>query len=410
MKANINQPKNIDTSKHTGKKEFNMSQSNNKLVLAHKQALSNPKVLQALNETIPQTIKKYLTPERLTRVMLSAISRSPTLAQCTPMSVLKSVMESASLGLEPVGGTLGRAYLVPYRNNKNGGQHEAQLIIGYRGLIELARRSGQILSIEAHIIHSNDDYQIEYGLESKLKHKPTLSKDPGDMVAVYAVATLSDGSKQFEIMTKTQVDAIKDRSRAGRSGPWVSDYNEMARKTVVRRLCKYLPMTIDMAKALDIENRAETGESTGIIDIDIQDLDLDTPAPADHKKEVNNGKTSALADMLESQQTEKPAKQTIDMPPPKEDAPKKEEPQTLHQEWKTAVNQAIEKFGRDAVDAIHDKFSLPQNLGGKWEEKQKELSITIFKLTGDKLPIEEDIQQFIDFVHLTLEDKQLNAA
>lgn len=212
-------------------------------------------LLERSKPKFQDVIPKHLSADRLVRVAIAACSRTPKLLECTPMSVLNSVMQSAQLGLE-AGGPLGDAYLVPYGR-------DCQLIVGYRGLINLARRSGQIASIEAHVVHQQDRFVCRYGLEPVLEHEPHWGEEPGPMVAVYAVAKLKDGGTQAEVMTKAQIEAIRTRSRAQNGGPWTTDYDEMARKTVVRRLCKYLPLSVELATALDLDERAEFGGGTG---------------------------------------------------------------------------------------------------------------------------------------------------
>lgn len=207
---------------------------------------------------LPETVKRYLTPERLTKITLSAISRTPLLLQCTPESVLRAVMDAASLGLEPTGGVTGHAYLVPYRNGKTG-RYEAQLIVGYRGLIALARRSDTIQSIEAHLIYEGDTYEISFGLEPKLEHKPALKGERGKPIAAYCVAVFKDGTKQCEVMTIDEIEQVRSRSRSRDNGPWRTDYTEMCRKTVVRRAAKYWPLSVEMVTAMEMEDAAETG-------------------------------------------------------------------------------------------------------------------------------------------------------
>jgi len=221
-------------------------------------------LLEKSKSKFQDVIPKHLSADRLVRVAIVACSRTPKLLLCTPVSVLNSVMQAAQLGLEP-GGPLGDAYLVPYKDT-------CQLIVGYRGLISLARRSGKIESLEAHVVHSKDRFVCRYGLAPVLEHEPDWSENPGPPVAVYAVAKLKDGGTQSEVMTKAQIDAIRSRSRASGEGPWVSDYDEMARKTVVRRLCKYLPLSVEVADALDEDARAEFGPSTPVIEIPTDDV------------------------------------------------------------------------------------------------------------------------------------------
>ena len=207
-------------------------------------------LLEKSRASLATVLPRHLTPDKMMKLALVAASRNPVLLQCDQRTVLQSVMTAAQLGLDP-SGTLGSAYLVPYRNKKKG-TFECQLIPGYRGLIDLARRSGEIESIEAHVVYEHDTFDVEYGLEPKLTHKPHLSGEAGAVVLVYAVARLKGGARQTEVMTRAQVEAIRSRSRASIDGPWSTDYDEMARKTVVRRLCKYLPLSPELAEALSL--------------------------------------------------------------------------------------------------------------------------------------------------------------
>jgi len=241
-----------------------------------KALLTGQKFLAELQAVVPVHMK----PEKLVKIALVAASRNPLLLQCSQASILKSLMIAGQLGLEP-DGTLGSAYLVPYRNRKTG-QYEAQLIPGYRGLIDLARRSGQIRNISARVVYERDKFEVHFGTEDRIIHEPSWEEDPGKLKAVYAVAWFKDGSFQAEFMTRAQVDAIRARSMASGSGPWASDYDEMARKTVVRRLCKYLPLSPELAAAVALDNLAESGgDQKAVIDaigISFEGIDPDPEA------------------------------------------------------------------------------------------------------------------------------------
>src|SRR5574343_332893 len=174
-----------------------------------------------------QVLPQHMRPERLIKVALMAMNRQPLLLQCTQASLFQALLAAASLGLEP-DGVLGSAYLVPYRNNKTG-QYEAQLIPGYRGLIDLARRSGQIESIEAHVIREGDKFECGFGLYPTLTHTPVFPGtaeylDNKHIIGAYAVAKLKDGASQFEVMSRAEIDAIRNRSKAKDSGPWATVY------------------------------------------------------------------------------------------------------------------------------------------------------------------------------------------
>jgi len=206
---------------------------------------------------IAMALPKHMTPERMMRVCNTAISKTPALLDCEPRSLMGAIIQSSQLGLEP-DGVLGHAYLIPFNNRKTG-RVECQFIAGYKGLIELSRRSGQISTVYAHAVHANDEFRYTLGLDPTLIHKPT-SGEPGDLIAVYAVCHLRDGGKQFEVLQRREIDAIRSQSKAGNSGPWVTHYDEMAKKTALRRLCKLLPTSPELARAAALDELAEASQ------------------------------------------------------------------------------------------------------------------------------------------------------
>jgi recombination protein RecT len=222
---------------------------------------------------IEMALPRHLHVERLIRTALTSFSTTPGLLDCTPRSLLGAVIQCAQLGLEP--GTLGMAYLIPFKNTK-AGTTEVQFIPGYRGLLTLARRSGDISTIDAHCVYAGDAFSYKYGLDPKLDHTPTDKPERGVITHVYAVARLKDGGWQFGVMTKAEVDSHRDRySRAAKSGPWQTEYPEMAKKTVLRRLCKLLPASVELQTAVSLDERAELQLPQGLTDL----------APDDDKKE-----------------------------------------------------------------------------------------------------------------------------
>lgn len=205
---------------------------------------------------IAQVLPRHLTADRILKVTLAATSRTPKLLECSQTSILQSVMQAAQLGLEP-GGPLGHAYLVPFKR-------ECTLIVGYRGLIDLARRSGQIDSIEARVVYARDKFRISFGLTQVLEHEPSWEAEPGEIIGVYSIARIKSGLPQVEFMTIAQIEKIRRGSPTGNysDSPWANHYDEMARKTVVRRICKYLPLTVELATALEL-NEGETEVDAG---------------------------------------------------------------------------------------------------------------------------------------------------
>jgi recombination protein RecT len=216
--------------------------------------------VMAMTQQIQVALPQGLSAERFTRVIVTELRRNPRLAETQWISLAGSVMLAAQLGLEP--GPLGLAFLVPYKN-------ECTLQIGYKGYIELARRSGYIQSLSAHEVRASDEFEFEYGLEERLTHRPNFLDDSAP-IAYYAVARYKDGGHNMVVLSKRQVDSYRARSPAARGGqsPWDTDYDAMAKKTCVRRLVPYLPLTIETATALSFEDRTvrldtATGEIFG---------------------------------------------------------------------------------------------------------------------------------------------------
>lgn len=203
----------------------------------------------AVQPQIANALPNHLTAERFIRVALTAMSRNADLLVCDQRSVIGSLVQAAELGLE-VNTPLGHAYLIPYWNSKTK-RKEAQLQIGYRGFIALARRSGDISTIAAEVVYENDHFDIELGTNRGIKHKPNLNPaNRGTKIGVYATVQFKDGTIDFEYMTAEQVAAVQSRSKSGESGPWKTDEEEMWRKTPIRRLSKRLPLAIEDADLL----------------------------------------------------------------------------------------------------------------------------------------------------------------
>ncbi|MFD8546818.1 recombinase RecT [Streptomyces sp. NPDC059649] len=156
-------------------------------------------------------------------------------------------MTCAQLGLEP-GGALGEAYLLPFWN-KRVRAYEVQLVIGYQGMIRLFWQHPAAAGLAAHAVYENDEFEYEYGLDPVLRHKPARS-DRGRPTDYYAVAKMANGGSAFVVMSVEDVEAIRQRSKSRDSGPWSTDYDAMARKTVIRQLFKLLPKSPELARAV----------------------------------------------------------------------------------------------------------------------------------------------------------------
>ena len=203
---------------------------------------SEPPLADLIRKQTPAmaaALPKHLDADRLTRIALTEVRRNPKLGDCTSMSVLGALMQAAQLGLEP--GPLGHSYLVPYGR-------ECQFQVGYTGLIELARRSGLIETIVAREVREGDDFEYAYGDNEHIHHVPAL-RGRGDIIAVYATARFTSGARISAVMSVEDVEPVRARSKAARGGPWVTDWAAMAKKTAVKQLRPWLPLSPELADA-----------------------------------------------------------------------------------------------------------------------------------------------------------------
>ena len=206
-------------------------------------------MLDASWPRIAAVMPKHLSPERVYQVAISAYKTTPKLAECDPATVLSCLMQCTALGLEPsaIDG-LGRAYLIPRKNKA--GRMEATFLLGYKGMIDLARRSGELTDISARAVREGDFFEYQYGLDERLVHVPSAEPmDDRPITHVYCVAHFKDGGHYMDVMSRQEVDAVRKRSQASSNGPWVTDYEAMARKTVIRRAFPYLPVSVEAQRA-----------------------------------------------------------------------------------------------------------------------------------------------------------------
>jgi recombination protein RecT len=238
-------------------------------------------LLNQKKSEIAKMLPKTLSIDRLLKVAQIAATTTPALAKCDVPSLIGAIGQCAQLGLEP-NTVLGHAYLVPFNTKRKDGDgnerwvNSVQVIIGYKGLIELARRSGQIISIAAHEVCQNDKFNLVYGLNETLEHTPALG-ERGDVIGFYAVAKLKDGGHVFEFMSTHQINEIKEASQGYQQAkkwkkeathPWTVHFVEMGRKTVIRRLSKYLPLSIEFASAVALDAAAASGKEAQVESID----------------------------------------------------------------------------------------------------------------------------------------------
>lgn len=206
---------------------------------------------------IEKALPSVITPERFTRIVMSALSTNPKLAETTPQSFLGAMMTAAQLGVEP-NTPLGQAYLIPYFNGKARAM-ECQFQLGYKGMIDLAYRSGEVSTIQSQVVYQNDDFDYSFGLEPTLRHVPAKS-DRGEPTHVYAVWRTKDGTGYgFEVMSMDDVrEHAKKFSKSFGSGPWQTNFEEMAKKTVLKKALKYAPMKSDFVRGMAQDGTVHT--------------------------------------------------------------------------------------------------------------------------------------------------------
>ena len=239
-------------------------------------------LIRAMEPEIKKALPSVMTPERFTRMALSALNTNPKLQACTQMSFLAALMNAAQLGLEP-NTSLGQAYLIPYKNK---GVLECQFQIGYKGLIDLVYRNENVQTVQAHTVYENDVFSYEFGLHPDLKHKPTL-KERGNVIGFYAMFCLKNGGFGFEVMSKADIDLhAKTYSQGIESvySPWTTNYEEMAKKTVIKKVLKYAPLKTDFIRAMVVDgsiqdeislDMSEITNKKEIVEGDYQEYELE---------------------------------------------------------------------------------------------------------------------------------------
>nr|DAR72655.1 MAG TPA: RecT protein [Caudoviricetes sp.] len=239
--------------------------NNGTTAVAEKKGKTIFDVIQSGAKQFATALPKHINSDRFVRIAITTIRQNPKLAQCNQESLLGALMVSAQLGLEP--GVLGQCYLIPYGR-------ECQFQIGYKGMIELLRRSGQLKDIYAYSVYENDEFEMTYGLDRDLKHKPNL-QNKGNFIGCYCVAVLKDDARAFEYMTKEEIEAHgKKFSKTYGNGPWKTDFEAMAHKTVVKKMLKWLPVSVEFLEMANKDEKTfkvadeKTGETEEIIVLD----------------------------------------------------------------------------------------------------------------------------------------------
>ena len=270
-----------------------ITKTQNKAVAEAKAPTTIKGAIVAMKDQIAKALPAVITPERFTRMVLTALSTNPQLQMCTTNSFMGAMMQAAQLGVEP-NTPLGQAYLIPYKNK---GQLECQFQLGYRGLIELAYRGGDVTDIQAHEVYENDIFEYEYGLHPNLIHKPALS-NRGNVVLYYAVFHTKSGGYGFHVMSKEDIqNHAKKYSKAGNSqySPWATNFDSMAKKTVLKQCLKFAPIKTDFVRGIAAdetikseirEDMVDVSDET-VIDAEANEIvETEVPAPAPAEEEI----------------------------------------------------------------------------------------------------------------------------
>lgn len=238
--------------------------------------------IKQMQGEIKKALPAVITPERFTRIVLSALSTNPKLQETTPQSFLGAMMTAAQLGMEP-NTPLGQAYLIPYYNSKSR-CNECQFQLGYKGLIDLAYRSGEVSIIQAKVVYENDEFTYSFGLEPVLKHIPAAS-DRGSPTYVYAMFRTKEGGFGFDVMSMDAVRRFAQQySKTFASGPWQTNFEEMAKKTVLKKVLKYAPLKSDFLRGMSLDGiiKTEVSEDMYSVPGTVIEVDSETGEVGEH--------------------------------------------------------------------------------------------------------------------------------
>jgi len=298
---------------------------------------------------VAEALPRNMPIARFKQMVAMAVYQNPDLQECDPTSFVAAAIQAAQLGLWP-DQNLGHAYLVPFRDRKRKTKR-VQLILGYRGLIELMMRSGKVKAVQAEVVRAGDKFSFRLGTNPEIEHVPKLNND-GDIVAAYAVATLADGTRTFQVIDRKRIERAREARAARDEGPWATDFEEMAKKTAVRALAKYLQLSIDATVAAVIDEYEERGIETAKAEeaFFVEDMDL---------KE----KTERLKGRLKAAKAEK--------------GPEPAKPEPQKQESKQADAQAKQDNSETAkmqqADILEGWIScLPESKRAVWLQKLKD--------------------------------------
>lgn len=238
-------------------------------------------LIKQMDGEIKRALPRQISAERFSRIAMTAVRNNPKLQACDPMSFIAALMQSAQLGLEP-NTPLGQAYLIPYGR-------EAQFQLGYQGMLTLAYRTGEYQSIYAHGVYENDTFEYEYGLNEKLVHIPAT--DPqGEPIYYYAVYKLKNGGHGFVVMSREQIAKHRDQysqAAKGKYSPWTTDFDSMAKKTVLKQLLKYAPKSVEFAAQVAQDETIKTEIAEDMTEV--QGIEVEYEVTDDQENQEQEG-------------------------------------------------------------------------------------------------------------------------
>lgn len=309
-------------------------------------------------DLIASALPRHITADRLVGMFTLVIKNNPELLNCSQLSLISAMVQTAQLGLMP--GNISHCYYVPFNNKKKDGTfvREVQFILGYKGMVELVNRSGQAAILSTECVYANDEFNYELGLDPKLEHKPARA-NRGEIIGVYAVAkNIMVNEKIFVYLTRTEIDKIRNASKAGQSeySPWAKWFEEMAKKTAVKRLCKLLPLSVDIQKKIATDETIKTEISPDMVETK-DETSWETPIEAEIVADITQKTPEIKAETRQNEAI--PPKEAITTPSPDNNPPKG----TITEQQAKAIRSLAEKkYGKnyhaDVLNLIGGEFGL----------------------------------------------------
>ncbi len=270
-------------------------------------------LLEKYKHQIEMALPRHLSPERMIRVALTAVSQTPKLAECAPITIAASIVQASILGLEP-SSVLGEAYLVPFWNGKTK-RMECQLIPGYMGLLKLVRNTGELSVFDAQIVYSNDDFEFHKGSDIYWRHKWNRTGERGEKQGVWAGYVLKDGTKNFEYWTIEQIHRHRDQYSKGAykmergsyvldannnrilTGAWADSPDWLEKKTLIRQITKLMPKSVELSTALRLDELGEVGlpQNIDVLPAEIAEDPINTTELLEEPQRKSTGKGKAAA-------------------------------------------------------------------------------------------------------------------